>query len=95
MSLKNVDIELPEDYQGTQGMKMKCGAKHKFTVLNNAYLEGCDYQTRQNVEAAGLLIAWMRKNDGKDPYPEYIVINTDEPYADQIIDILKAHGHWG
>lgn len=25
----------------------------------------------------------------------YIVINTDEPYADEIIEILKRHGHWG
>lgn len=25
----------------------------------------------------------------------YLVINSDEPYADQIIDIMKANGHWG
>jgi hypothetical protein len=25
----------------------------------------------------------------------YIVINTDEPYTDQIIDIMKTNGHWG
>lgn len=25
----------------------------------------------------------------------YLVINTDEPYADEVIEILKRHGHWG
>jgi hypothetical protein len=25
----------------------------------------------------------------------YLVINTDEPYVDEIINILKRHGHWG
>jgi len=25
----------------------------------------------------------------------YLVINTDEPYADEVIAILKRHGHWG
>ncbi len=27
--------------------------------------------------------------------PNYIVINTDEPYADEIVDILQSNGHWG
>lgn len=25
----------------------------------------------------------------------YLIINTDEPYADEVIDIMKKHGHWG
>jgi len=25
---------------------------------------------------------------------EYLVINTDEPYAEEIIEILKRNGHW-
>ncbi|WP_212635455.1 hypothetical protein [Saccharibacillus brassicae] len=25
----------------------------------------------------------------------YLVVNTDEPYADEVIAILKRHGHWG
>jgi hypothetical protein len=24
----------------------------------------------------------------------YLVINTDEPYADEVIEILKKNGHW-
>lgn len=36
-----------------------------------------------------------RQADGKDPVPEYIVINTDEPYAPEVIEIMKRYGHWG
>lgn len=25
----------------------------------------------------------------------YVVINTDEPYADEVINIMKRNGHWG
>ena len=30
----------------------------------------------------------------KIPTPEYIVINADEPYIQEIIDILKKYNHW-
>lgn len=33
--------------------------------------------------------------DGKNPSNTYLVINTDEPYADEVIEIMKRHGHWG
>jgi len=36
-----------------------------------------------------------RKVDGKNPKNTYLVINTDEPYADEVIEIMKRNGHWG
>lgn len=36
-----------------------------------------------------------RKADSKKTDNEYIVINKDEPYANEVIDILKRNGHWG
>ncbi|WP_059048703.1 hypothetical protein [Paenibacillus senegalimassiliensis] len=36
-----------------------------------------------------------RKRDGKHPVNAYLVINVDEPYAKEVADILKRHGHWG
>lgn len=36
-----------------------------------------------------------READGKKPVNEYLVINLDEPYAPEVIDILKKNGHWG
>lgn len=35
-----------------------------------------------------------RIGNDKPPY-RYLVINTDEPYADEVIEILKKNGHWG
>jgi hypothetical protein len=32
-----------------------------------------------------------RKADGKKPHNEYIIINTDEPYAQEVADIIKRH----
>lgn len=36
-----------------------------------------------------------READGKKPVNEYLVINLDEPYAEEVIEIMKRHGHWG
>ena len=35
-----------------------------------------------------------RRMGGK-PDNTYLVINTDEPYAHEIVEILKRNGHWG
>lgn len=39
-------------------------------------------------------IANGRNKDGKNPCNEYIVVNTDEPYINEIIDVLKRHNAW-
>lgn len=36
-------------------------------------------------------IAKRRKQDGL-PYHDYLVINMDEPYAAEVIEIMKKHG---
>jgi len=36
-----------------------------------------------------------RQLDGKKRGNLYLVINVDEPYAPEIIEILKRNGHWG
>ena len=35
-----------------------------------------------------------RKSEGKERNI-YLVINTDEPYSDEVIEILKENGYWG
>lgn len=35
-----------------------------------------------------------REKDGKKPCNSYIVINTDEPYINKIIDVMKRNGDW-
>jgi hypothetical protein len=36
-----------------------------------------------------------RASEGKSINHVHLIINTDEPYADRIIEILKANNHWG
>ena len=40
-------------------------------------------------------IANGRSSDGKKTDNKYLVINVDEPYAPEIVEILKCNGHWG
>ncbi|MBR0602809.1 hypothetical protein HF695_10800 [Bacillus safensis] len=35
-----------------------------------------------------------RKKDGKKPSNNYVIINQDEPYIHEIIDVMKRNGHW-
>lgn len=35
-----------------------------------------------------------RIRDEKKPGNDYIVINTDEPYAKEVISIMEKHKHW-
>lgn len=71
------------------------GMKIKFTVMKNSELHKLHHDHQFNVAAAESLIGLNRLNAGKESYPTYLVINTDEPYADEVIEILKRHGHWG
>lgn len=70
--------------------------KTKFTVIKNDDLDIL-YLTKPQVhrefERALHSINDWRKKEGKSEN-QYIVINTDESYVDEIIAILKQNGHW-
>lgn len=77
------------------------GMKMKFTVIKNndidKYLSGEDafgILKRRWLDNSLGIINGMRYSEGKKKNT-YIVINTDEPYADEVIEIMKRHGHWG
>lgn len=67
----------------------------KFLVLKNEDLDkylDCDYEHHlysivQTIEAGRMV-------DGKTEDNHYLVINQDEPYAAEVIEIMKKHGHW-
>lgn len=79
---------------------IKEGFKRRYTVINESDLEKYvlepikeDFQNQFN-----LVAAWIedgRMKDGKQPYNNYLVVNLDEPYANEVIEIMKRHGHWG
>jgi hypothetical protein len=54
-------------------------------------------EEREKDQLADLLhrIQFYRVTQLKSPTNQYVVINTDEPYADEVIAIMKKHGHWG
>lgn len=76
--------------------KLKCGAKRKFFVLN---LEKAEEKIHP-MDLDRIEFGLTEIDFALSSYPdikakEYLVINTDEPYAEEVIDILKRNGHWG
>lgn len=74
---------------------MRCGGIKKFIVLPLKYLDNMSETYMEHAQLIAGAIATERHFDGKDPHPEYIVINTDEPYIQEVIDVLKKYNHWG
>lgn len=88
---------MPESaFKGT----IKEGFERRFTVINERDFDQHvpdpvkeDFRMTFNNVAA-----WIedgRLQEGKQPFNSYIVINLDEPYIEEIIEIMKRHGHWG
>lgn len=75
------------------------GLEQKYTVLKiediNKYLDVFTAnELAIELDRASSLIEHGREKEGKKPYNSYIVINTDEPYINEIIEIMKRHGHF-
>ncbi|MGG0170991.1 hypothetical protein [Paenibacillus dokdonensis] len=68
----------------------------KFTVIKNEDIEKY-LDDRDKSELSRMLwkISQLRSVEGKRPDNAYLVINIDEPYAEEVVDILKEYGHWG
>lgn len=72
------------------------GFENKFTVIKNE--DVMKYALKPNMDYLKNLqnyIGKRRQKEGKVPSNSYIVINLDEPYIDEIVEIMKRHGHWG
>lgn len=68
------------------------GLEEKFLVVKHS-----DIQGREAVQAHLKLVENVcnkRIAEGKNNNNRYLVINTDEPYADEVAEIMKRHGHW-
>lgn len=58
-----------------------------------AALQGFD-QEIQALDRISQGIGEYRESVGKNPDPTYVVINKDEPYIDEVTEIMKRNGHW-
>jgi hypothetical protein len=74
------------------------GRERRYTVLNERDIQ--KYATEKQIEELNEtlddVLASMeigRSKDGKNPYNSYIIINVDEPYIDEIVAVMKRHGH--
>lgn len=70
------------------------GISHKYTVFKNEDLKKLPLTIQTQIQLAGDMIVHNRIGEGKSENM-YLVINTDESYANEVIEILKLHGHWG
>jgi hypothetical protein len=76
--------------------KLKCGGINKFIVIKREDLKYINSPFKVAMLGNDLKdIENGRRAEGKKIDNEYIVINTDESYAQDVIEILKRHGHWG
>lgn len=69
------------------------GLEEKFLVVKHS-----DIQGREAVQAHLKLVENVcnkRTAEGKSNHNRYLVINADEPYAAEVAEIMKRHGHWG
>lgn len=67
----------------------------KFTVIKNEDAEKY-LDESEKVELSRLLnkVRSGRVSEGKVALNTYLVVNTDEAYAGEVVNILKDHGHW-
>jgi hypothetical protein len=75
--------------------KLKCGAEKKFTVIKNDDIrQYLSEEEQKELRILLFVINRAREEIGKG-INEYLVVNTDEPYAQEVINVLKRNGHWG
>lgn len=75
------------------------GRGRRYTVLNERDIQKYSSpkwidKMQKAINDVMLDVEEGRKKDGKNPYNSYIVINVDEPYISEIIEIMKANGQW-
>lgn len=79
---------------------VKEGFERRYTVINERdYCKYVSEELKEDFEEVfGEVLDQIetgRELEGKKPFNNYVVVNLDEPYINEIIDILKANGHWG
>ena len=80
-------VDLPEFCLG--------GNFNKFVILNKSDMgKHLSYDRRNDIFESSIAIHEGRLREGKKDNT-YLVINVDESYAPEIVEILKRNGHWG
>lgn len=75
---------------------IKEGFKRRFTIIKEQDLER--YCSEEQINQLGNILEEIqlgRELDNKNPFNSYVVINLDEPYLGEIVEIMKRNGDWG
>lgn len=67
---------------------------NKYTVIKNDDLRYLTDTQIANLVEIVRDIAIHRQEEGRKFNNTYLVINRDEPYTNQVIEIMKKYGHW-
>lgn len=65
----------------------------KFTVIRNEDLEEASAETRARLNTVVVRVNARRDIEGKEQ-DEYIVVDRNADYADEVIKIMDEHGDW-
>jgi hypothetical protein len=74
---------------------MKCGGRLTHLVFKLSDIELLPLKLQNAINEANHWIGNMRVLQGRNSKSEYIVVNIDEEYAPELIDVLKRHNAWG
>ncbi|WP_127549752.1 hypothetical protein [Paenibacillus amylolyticus] len=70
--------------------------KIKHTVIKNEDInKHLNQQEKEELLRLFHKIQYGRVSEGKAGFNMYLVINTDETYAEDVVRILQENGHWG
>ena len=65
--------------------------KDKFLVIPTKYLSRMSRTTRGQLKYILTQLEAIRRRDGNEnTRPKYYVVNQDEPYSEQVLDIILA-----
>lgn len=75
------------------------GKSRKYTILSHKDLNKYIDPFTQNemwimLDRISGNIEDGREKDGKNPFNSYLVINTDETYVNEVVEIMHKNGHW-
>ncbi|WP_342570397.1 hypothetical protein MKY85_17680 [Paenibacillus sp. FSL R5-0749] len=69
--------------------------KIKHTVIKNEDVnKHLDQQEKEDLLRLFHKIQYGRVAEGKVGFNMYLVVNTDETYAEDVVSILQENGHW-
>jgi len=72
--------------------QLKGGVRMKFAVLKiDDVRKYCSEESKRDLDKVVLEITTGRMEDGKNPDNHYLIVNIDEPYADEVKSIIEKH----